>query len=260
MRTVIIFLFFASSVLARTYTTNFSATENPISEGGNWINGGAVGLDWANVRTTSGLAYGTQGGSGAYDDTAAILSGTWGPDQSVQATVYTTNQSSDPVYEEVEFRLRSSISAHSNTGYEITFRCLYGSGYVQIVRWNGALGSFTYITNAATGPYNGIQTGDVLSATITGNLIIGYVNGIEVIRGTDSTYTTGNPGIGFFLQGASTRNPDFGFTSFSATDGIPVSAPFNPCRAVLVRHTNFSNEKHSKTTYRNYVWAFRAKR
>ena len=41
---------------ARTYTTNFPLTENPISEAGNWINGGTVGLDWTNVSTTPGLA------------------------------------------------------------------------------------------------------------------------------------------------------------------------------------------------------------
>ena len=37
---------------ARTYTTNFPLTENPISEAGNWINGGSVGFDWSNVSTT----------------------------------------------------------------------------------------------------------------------------------------------------------------------------------------------------------------
>jgi hypothetical protein len=40
---------------AHRYTTNFPLTENPISEGGRWINGGAVGLDWTNVSTKAGL-------------------------------------------------------------------------------------------------------------------------------------------------------------------------------------------------------------
>jgi hypothetical protein len=35
-----------------TYTTSFPVTENPISEGGKWISGRAVGLDWTDVRTT----------------------------------------------------------------------------------------------------------------------------------------------------------------------------------------------------------------
>jgi hypothetical protein len=48
--------------LARTYTTTFPLTENPISEGGNWINGKAVGLDWANLATTNGMAIGLESG------------------------------------------------------------------------------------------------------------------------------------------------------------------------------------------------------
>ena len=42
--------------------------------------------------------------------------------------------------------------------------------------------------------------------------------GIQVGRATDSTYATGQPGIGFFLQGASGANRDYGFASFTARD------------------------------------------
>src|SRR5215813_11451279 len=42
-----------------SYSTTFPLTENPISEGGSWTNGGATGLDWANVQTTPGLSFGT---------------------------------------------------------------------------------------------------------------------------------------------------------------------------------------------------------
>jgi chitodextrinase len=202
-----------------TYATAFPLNENPIFENGNWTNGKTNGLDWANVQAVGGIAFGTQSGSGGYDDSTAILTGTWGPNQTAKATVHSQNQTG-AVYEEVELRLRSSISAHSITGYEINFRCLNGGGYTQIVRWNGALGSFTYVNQNGNGNYHGIKDGDVVSASIAGNLIIAYVNGIEVIRGSDSTYSTGNPGMGFFLQGGTSGlNGDFGFSSFSATDG-----------------------------------------
>ena len=46
------------SALAGPYSTSFPLTETPISEGGNWINGQTVGLDWKNVNTKPGLAYG----------------------------------------------------------------------------------------------------------------------------------------------------------------------------------------------------------
>src|ERR1700729_3247334 len=56
-----------------TYTTNFPLTENPISEGGKWINGQKDGVDWTDVRTTPGLAFGTEIGGNRrelekYDD------------------------------------------------------------------------------------------------------------------------------------------------------------------------------------------------
>src|SRR5664279_834065 len=78
----------ASAAQARTYSTNLPLAENPVSESGNWINGKANGLDWSDVKTAGGLAFGTESGSGGYDDSTAILTGTWGPDQTAQATVH----------------------------------------------------------------------------------------------------------------------------------------------------------------------------
>ena len=45
-----------------------------------------------------------------------------------------------------------------------------------------------------------VKTGDVVKATIVGNVITAYLNGIAVGTATDSTYTTGNPGMGFNLD------------------------------------------------------------
>ncbi len=74
--------------LANTYTTNFASTENPISQSGIWVNGGAVGLDWNNVQTTGGVkAWGTQVPSGAgTNDSIAALTGTWGTNQTAYGT------------------------------------------------------------------------------------------------------------------------------------------------------------------------------
>lgn len=183
----------ASAGTPRTYTTNFPRTENPISESGNWINGQTAGIDWANVRTTPGLAFGTESGKvrtvpGKYDDSTALLAGTWGPNQTAQATVHTVNQN-DKVYEEVELRLRSTLSAHQATGYEINFRCLKTQkAYSEIVRWNGPLGSFTYIKRGEGSQY-GVANGDVVKATIVGNVITVYINGVQVLQATDNTYT-----------------------------------------------------------------------
>jgi hypothetical protein len=212
----------ASTGRHRTYTSNFPLAENPISEGGNWINGQAAGLDWSNVRTTPGLAFGTEPGGARpapqkYDDSAALLTGAWGPDQAAQATVHASNQN-DGVYEEVELRLRSAFSAHKGTGYEILFRSSKtGNAYCEIVRWNGPLGDFTYLARAR-GSKCGVGNGDVVKATMVGGAITAYINGVQVLHATDNTFTSGSPGIGFYVDRATGVNADFGFANFTAAD------------------------------------------
>jgi hypothetical protein len=209
-----------SEAMAKTYTTSFPLTENPISEGGNWINGAAVGLDWNNVLTVNHTAEGAQNGSGNYDDSTALLTGTWGPSQTVSATIYATNQQS-LFWAEAELRLRSSLSAHNCTGYEVLFSLFPDSrAYIQIVRWNGPFGDFTYISSTS-GIDCVLTNGSVVQATITNSTITAYINGVEILAGEDSTYSTGNPGMGFDDMGASGVDGNWGFTSYTATDGVP---------------------------------------
>jgi hypothetical protein len=208
-----------------SYSTSFPLTENPISEGGRWINGATVGLDWSNVRTVPGQAFGTNWSQHQYDDSVAVLTGTWSPNQTVTATVHSVNQQSGNVYEEVALRLRTTITAHSVTGYEVGFRCTSdGSQYLGVTRWNGPRGDFSSYPNA-TGP--GIFDGDVVKATIVGSLITVYINDLQVYQVTDSALSSGSPGVGFFLSGAPvSANNDFGFTSFTASDAARApSAP-----------------------------------
>lgn len=201
-----------------TYSTTFPHPEDPVSENGKWMNGRAVGLDWADIRTIPGLAYGTESGSKKYDDSTALLTGTWGPNQSAQATVYTVNQT-DNIHEEVELRLRSSLSRHHATGYEINFRCSKTkAAYSQIVRWNGPLGSFTYLANRVGSAY-GVSDGDVVKATIIRNVIKAYINGVQVLQAADDTYNSGSPGMGFYLDGTTDVAVNYGFTTFTAMDG-----------------------------------------
>jgi hypothetical protein len=209
---LVLCLAISASANAQTYITTFPLTENPISEGGRWVNGAIIGLDWKNVATRPGLAMGTQVNSRSYDDSTALLTGSWGPDQTVYATVYCTNPA-DGLSEEVEIRLRSTISAHSNTGYEINFNCATtGGGYSQVVRWNGALGDFTVLNR---GP--GVRSGDVVMANMVGNTITVQINGLQVMQVRDDAFTAGNPGMGFFQRGAAANNAAFGFSSYTAT-------------------------------------------
>jgi hypothetical protein len=200
-----------------TYTTNFPSAESPISEAHNWVTGRAAGLDWADVLTTVGLAFGTEAGDVLYDDSTALLVGNWGPDQMAEALVRTVNQT-DTFSEEVELRLRSSLSPHSATGYEVNFRCSKtANAYAEIVRWNGPLGSFTYLKRMR-GSKLGVKDGDVVKATIIRNVITAYINNVQVIQTRDATYQAGSPGMGFYNNGNAAANSDFGFASFRASD------------------------------------------
>lgn len=217
---VIIFAFLScsestSDPTPRTYSTSFPLTENPISENGNWINGKVVGLDWHNVVTTPGLATGTDSPE-AFSDPTALLTGTWRADQTVEATVYSVNPT-EIYYQEVEIRLRSYISAHINTGYEILFRCLKNSnGNMAVVRWNGFLADFTYLSGKSGAQY-GVTNGDVVKASIVGSEIKVYINNVLIDSVTDNVYSAGNPGMGFNYGCGSTYG-DFGFTKFTASE------------------------------------------
>jgi len=192
---------------ANSYTTNFPGTENPISEGGKWSN---VGGDWTPVKTTPGLACGTNGAKDAYDDSYAHLSG-FGADQTAEATIYIASGIPSSESHEVELLLRWADSAHNARGYECLLNFLGG---MQIMRWDGAFGAFTGI--GAGQVSTPLKSGDVFKATITGNVIRVYYNGELKCSATDSTYSTGNPGIAFFKR-VSGSNSAFGFSKFTAT-------------------------------------------
>lgn len=217
----------------RSYRTRFERDEDPVSEGGMWVNGEKDGEDWANVITRGGVAYGDvtrvtvaerraeQGNldsgdagtpEGDYTDPTAVLSGSWGRNQHARGTVFSRNQTEE-YFQEVELRLRSSITPRSCTGYEVFWRCLKNdNAYSEIVRWNGPVADFTSIARQR-GPDFGVKDGDVVEATIIGAVITGYINGVEVISATDDTFTEGSPGIGFNF-GVGHTNVDHGFRTF----------------------------------------------
>jgi len=195
-----------SAAGAGSYTTKFPLTENPISEGGKWSR--APSSNWTNVQTAPGLAFGTNGAADAYEDSYALLSG-FGPNQSAQATIYVASGISTSETHEVELLLRFADGSDTARGYECNLNFLGG---MQVVRWEGGPGSFTVLGG---GGVSKVQTGDVFKATMTGNTIQVYYNGAVVCTVSDSAFSTGNPGIGFFKR-SSGSNSAFRFSSFTA--------------------------------------------
>jgi chitodextrinase len=195
-----------TSAYSKSYSTNFDLTENPISEGGVWSHNGT---DWAVVQSGDGIAYGTQTGTNNYDDSYATLSG-FSADHTAIGVIHLASTIDTSCTHEIELHLRWSDSANLAQGYEINMSF---DGSVQIVRWNGGLGSFNFL---GSGSYTGVIDGAVFKASIIGNAITAYVNDQQVATATDTTFNTGNPGIGFFRRNCGS-NADFGFTSFTAT-------------------------------------------
>lgn len=189
-----------------SYSTSFPLDELPISEGGAWSH---MGTSWTFVQTQNGYAHGTQTGEGGFDDSYARLSG-FPPDQQACAVILKGSPNS---YGEVEILLRWSDTETTAKGYECF---LHTNGlFAKIVRWNGGYGSFTSIAHVdgVTVP----QDGDILKATIIGDVITLYLNDEMLAQAIDSTYSTGDPGIGFYKDAHGGPPSDYGFTSYSAT-------------------------------------------
>ena len=223
MRLVAAIFLLSLPLIGRTYTTKFETAENPISEGGTWINGATTGLDWCNVQTRPGLVWGVGPCATDYSDPTAILTGPWGPNQAVQAIAHVVSPNAN-YFQEIELHLRRAMTAHRATGYEINFGVSHA--YLQIVRWNGARADFTYLGSSCNyptvcGQVNGftIRNGDVAKANIVGNAINVYVNGVLVASATDSTFSSGSPGLGF-NYGCDSSYANHGWSTFSATDEL----------------------------------------
>jgi hypothetical protein len=199
-----------------TYSTNFPLTETPISENGAWHR--SSGNVFTDVSTANGIAFGTNGARDTYDDSYALLSG-FGADQTAEAVVFRSPSlvSNDMITHEVELLLRFADTATTARGYECTFNYL---GDVLGARWNGTLGDFTplSISGGAGNLGRDLMTGDVIKCTIVGNTISFYINGVLMGKATDSTFASGQPGIGFFTRPAGVSdNPNFGLTSYTVT-------------------------------------------
>jgi hypothetical protein len=206
-----------------SYATTFPNTENPMSEGGHW-GAGTTSPGNTNVQTTPGHAFGTfaVNGGPTYQDSIAVLNGTFGPDQSVQGTVVNNAQGS---YVEDELLLRGNLTPSPATGrwYECTFSLDTDKGYALIVRLNGG-GNSDFNILSQTNP-GAPKTGDVISATAVGNVITEYINGVQVNQVTDSAISTGNPGIGF--SNDTGGDGLVGLSAFAANDNstMPTATP-----------------------------------
>lgn len=213
-----------ASAAAVSYSTTFSATEDPISEGGKWVNGETDGLLWSDVQTTGGIACASRevddGSVSRYADPCAHISTSYlqfDPDQYVQATVsLATDYEDSGANHEIELWVRASIIENSAKGYEVLWNLLGGAA---VVRWDGGLGSYTPIDDSLS--WGVPADGDVMRVEISGSTLTVKINGATKIT-TDVTkiggayYSTGQPGLGFWPVYPDAVVTSYGWKDFEA--------------------------------------------
>lgn len=192
--------------MRNTYATSFPATENPISEGGIWQNGGVGGtMPFSNVKTVAGLAmaddYIYTGQD--YEDSSAIIDPAFrnfGPDQWAEITIY-----HDPAYtptssHEVIVAMRGTVTVNGPNYYPHYHFLMSVNGGFQLFWLNGTLGHFVEIsTSAHNGGLSAFVTGDVVRTEVQGTALRIYQNSVLKHSATDANISTGQPGCMFYV-------------------------------------------------------------
>lgn len=200
-----------------SYVTSFAVDENPLSEGGVWLQNDVL---QTKMQTVGGNAFGTNAGTGGFDDSLAHMAG-FGTDYEVEAVVYLAPGATGSPFLEIEIWLRAATNltlrstaygdTHTN-GYEINVG--YVGDYAHVGRFKGAaLADLVNFTTPATG--------DVFRARIVGQRIQAWWNDVIMFDVTDNDptlkITTGDPGIGCWIGNSAPNNTQFGFSSVAIT-------------------------------------------
>ena len=202
----------ATSRPSGRYRTTFPTDEEPISEGGLWLNGASRrhrlvrradpqrrrlrrgdADDVAERRVEQATAAGparmrASQPEGDYDDPPRSWPGRGVRNQHCRATVFSRNPTDD-YFQEVEIRLRSSIAPNCVHGYEVFWRCSKSDGGVCGDRALERQDRRLHLARASSiGPRIRRRHGDIVEATIVGNVIRSYINGVEVMSAVDDAF------------------------------------------------------------------------
>lgn len=208
-----------------SFSTTFSATENPISESGTWLNGAANATLWNNVRTTAGIACATafNNPAGPYDDSIAILNPSViaiGPDQLITATVFRAGAYAPTANHEINLFLRGAFSSGSIRGYEINLSLTGAYGYI-VIWFGGGNSNLSFFSQLTPISHPNLVDGDVITAQMVGTVITVKLNGSTTLGTYDTVsdsvkWASGSCGQDYWAEAGATL-VNAGLTSFSAT-------------------------------------------
>lgn len=203
------------SASTNSYSTNFDATENPLSEGGVWINGsivqGGTNLTLTNLQSGGGLGYGTQSSGGVDDSIALCNAYTSTANQKVNgilrcpslATMNAATASHEilivlrATFTSTNFAMAVATLGYSNTGrYFQCSRNLQG--------WTG-IGELDLASAGGWSGDPGFTDGMAYSFEVTNQTYKFILGGSTLINVTDDNsgggfLTSGRPGIGAFWR------------------------------------------------------------
>lgn len=217
-----------------SYSTEFTVTENPLSEGGRWASPPQPGgIKWtrmvADASVAGGIAYGTNGANDTYDDSYAKFVGFDFPSATsieIVAILYrdpTLPFGSAYPEKELWFCIDDGVSGNNAflRGYEVM---LNPGGFTNMGKWLGGQTSNDIPVFPNSGGVGDVRDGAEFKAVITRsgstNTLSMYYNGVLRYQNTDNnfggvaSYTIGRPGIGAFARPSSaSEHKKFGFRS-----------------------------------------------
>lgn len=210
------------AALPTSYTTTFASTEDPISEGGIWLNGHDNGTINNNIKTSSGSAFGTaiNNPAGPFDDSIAILNPTRiaiGPNQRVTTTIGRTGGYVPTNNHEVNHFVRGTMLSGSIFGYEANLSLKGDYGF--IVLWKGGGNTnLSFFQQLVSLSHPNLVDGDVLVTEVSGNVIVVKLNGSSL-----GSYDTVND---VALFGAKWNSGSCGIDVWAETGSTLTSAGF----------------------------------
>ena len=159
------------------------------------------------MQTANGTAFAGAHNQG-YDDNYARLAGTWGANQTIEATVHINVGAQLGGNPEAILLVRATDDTNNIRAMEALFSL---GGSHGMVRWNGPLGNFTHASyNCPPGtPWaqgQPLKTGDRLKMTVVGTRFTMYQNDVVLWCTVDPTLVGGSPGIAFYLHPGSALN------------------------------------------------------
>ncbi len=209
--------------MAKKYSTAFALTEDPLSESSVWAAPSNTNL--TRMRSASGHAIAKAQGAGAYDDSAAHLSG-YAANYEITTSVYKDGTLVNTATHECEHLMRINDGASATAQYEALYSF---TGSTQCVRWFNNAGSQDFeFLSALTGAISiggEFSTGDRIRTRVAGAFIImsAIIGATETLLGVyvNTVLTSGQPGVGGY-----TRVSDGGDASKFAFDDAQISDIF----------------------------------